>query len=62
MLYPNCNRNHAITNFLLTESEVLTEKYWIEVYFVQTEPVGRGFVQKDQGPIFICKDQAERGY
>jgi hypothetical protein len=28
---------------LLTEREVCTAKYRTEVFFVQTEPVGRGF-------------------
>jgi hypothetical protein len=35
-----------ITNFLLTEREVCTEKYRTEVFFVQTEPVGRGLYKK----------------
>jgi hypothetical protein len=30
-------------NFLLTEREVFTQKYQTEVFFVQAEPVGRGF-------------------
>jgi hypothetical protein len=35
-----------ITNFLLTEREVCTEKYRTEVFFVQTEPVGRGLYKR----------------
>jgi hypothetical protein len=55
MLYSNCNINHAITNFLLTEREVLAEKYWIEVFFVQTEPVGRGLYKKTKVRYFSVK-------
>jgi hypothetical protein len=37
-----------VTNFLLTERKVCTEKYRTEVFFVQ----------KDWGPIFLCTNRA----
>jgi hypothetical protein len=35
-----------IIKFLLTEREVCIEKYQTQVFFVQTEPVGRGLYKK----------------
>ena len=46
------------TNFLLTESAVITGKYQTEVLTVRTERVGRGPYIKDQGLIFSRNDQA----
>jgi hypothetical protein len=47
-----------VTNFLLTEREVRTDKYRIEAFFVQTEPGRSRFVQKDRRPIFHCTYRA----
>jgi hypothetical protein len=41
-----------ITNFILTEHEVCTEKYRTEVFFVQTKPVGRGLYKKTEFQYF----------
>ena len=41
-----------ISNFLLTEREVCTEKDRTEVFFVQTEPVGRGLYKKTEVRYF----------
>jgi hypothetical protein len=42
-----------ITTFLLTEREVFTEKYRTEVFFLQTEPVGRGLYKKTEKIIIF---------
>jgi hypothetical protein len=42
-----------ITNFLLTERKVFTEKYRTEVFFVQTEPVGRGCTKRPRSDISL---------
>jgi hypothetical protein len=47
-------------NFLLTEREVCTEKYWTEVFFVQTEPVGRGLYRKTEVRYFSVHTEQER--
>jgi hypothetical protein len=44
-------------NFLFSEREVFTEKYWTEVFFVQTEPVGRGLNKKTEGRYFSVKTE-----
>jgi hypothetical protein len=51
---------NIITNFLLTEREVFTEKYRTEVFFVQTtdQACRARFLQKDRGPIVFCKYRA----
>jgi hypothetical protein len=51
---------YLITNFLLTEREVCTEKYWTEVFFVQIEPIGRGLYKKTEVPYFSVKTKQER--
>ena len=42
----------------LTEREVFTEKYRTEIFFSTDQARRARFVHKDQGPIFLCKDQA----
>jgi hypothetical protein len=49
-----------IFNFLLTEREVFTEKYRTEVFFVQTEPVGRGLYKKTEVRYFSVKTEQAR--
>jgi hypothetical protein len=48
------------TNFLVTEREVFTEKYRTEVFFVQTEPVGRGLYKKTEVRYFFVKTEQAR--
>jgi hypothetical protein len=50
-----------IINFLLTEREVCTEKYRTEVFFVQTEPVGRGLYKKTEVRYFSVHIPSKRG-
>jgi hypothetical protein len=45
---PRLLRPCANNNFLLTESDICTEKYRTEVFFVQTERVGRGLYKKTE--------------
>jgi uncharacterized sporulation protein YeaH/YhbH (DUF444 family) len=47
-----------MNNFLLTECEVCTEKYRTEVFFVQTEPVGRGLYKKTEVQYFSVHTEA----
>jgi hypothetical protein len=47
-----------ITNFILTE--VCTEKYRTEVFFVQTEPVGRGLYKKTEFRYFSVHSEQGR--
>jgi hypothetical protein len=47
-------------NFLLTEREVFTEKYRTSVFFVQTEPVGRGLYKKTKVRYFPVKTEQAR--
>jgi hypothetical protein len=47
-------------NFLLTEREVFTEKYWTEVFFAQTEPVGQGLYKKTEVRYFSVKTEQAR--
>jgi hypothetical protein len=48
---------------VLTERQVCTEKYWTEVFFVQTEPVVRAmFVQKHRGPIFLRASEVNKKF
>ena len=49
-----------IANFLLTEREVCTEKYRTEVFFVQTEPVGRGLYKKTEVRYFSVHTEQAR--
>ena len=49
-----------IINFLLTEREVCTEKYRTEVFFVQTEPVGRGLYKKTEVRYFSVHTEQTR--
>ena len=49
-----------VTNFLLTEREVRTEKYRIEAFFVQTEPVGRGLYKKTDVQYFTVHTEQAR--
>jgi hypothetical protein len=44
---------YTITNFLLTKREVCTEKYRTEVFFVQTEPIGRGCTKRLRSDISL---------
>ena len=50
-----------IINFLLTECEVCTEKYRTEVFFVQTEPIGRGLYKKTEVRYFSVHIPNKRG-
>ena len=49
-----------IINLLLTEREVCTEKYRTEVFFVQTEPVGRGLYKKTEVRYFSVHTEQAR--
>jgi hypothetical protein len=49
-----------MTNFLLTEREVCTKKYRTEVFFVQTEPVGRGLYKKIEVRYFFVHTKQAR--
>jgi hypothetical protein len=42
---------------LLTEREVFKEKYRTEVFFVQTESVGRGLYKKTEVRYFFVKSE-----
>ena len=44
----------------LTEREVFTGKYRTEVFFVQTEPVGRGLYKKAEVRYFPVKTEQAR--
>ena len=55
--------NWLFTNFLLTEREVCTEKYRTEIFFVQTESVGRGLYKKIEIRYFsVAYIPSKRGY
>jgi hypothetical protein len=60
MFYPNVTKNNPITNFLLTEREVCTEKHRTEVLFVQTEPEGRGLYKKTEIRYFSVHTEQAR--
>ena len=45
---------------LLTEREVFKEKYRTEVFFVQTESVGRGLYKKTEVRYFSVKTEQAR--
>jgi hypothetical protein len=47
-------------NFLLTEREVCTEKYRTDVFFVQTEPLGRGLYKKTEVRYFSVHTEQGR--
>jgi hypothetical protein len=49
-----------VNNFLLTEREVCTEKYRTEVFFVQTEPLGRGLYKKTEVRYFSVHTEQAR--
>ena len=51
---------YVINNFLLTEREVFTDKYRTEVFFVQTEPLGRGLYKKTEVRYFSVKTKQAR--
>ena len=50
----------ANINFLLTEREVCTEKYRTEVFFVQTEVIGRGLYKKTEVRYFSVHTEQTR--
>jgi hypothetical protein len=50
----------ANINFLLTEREVCTEKYRTEVFFVQTEVIGRGLYKKTEVRYFSVHTEQAR--
>ena len=47
-------------SFLLTEREISTEKYRTEVFFAQTESVGRGLYKKTKVRYFSVKTKQAR--
>ena len=49
-----------IINFLLTEREVCTEKYWTDVFFVQTESIGRSLYKKTEVRYFSIHTEQAR--
>ena len=49
-----------IIKFLLTEREVCTEKYQIQVFFVHTEPGGRGLYKKTEIRYFSAHSEQAR--
>jgi hypothetical protein len=46
--------------FLLTEREIWREKYRTEVFFVQTEPAGRGLYKKNDVQYFSVHTKKAR--
>jgi hypothetical protein len=47
-------------NLLLTEREICKEKYRTDVFFVQTEPVGRGLYKKTEVRYFSVHTEQAR--